>query len=69
MPKQSARDRELDELHEQAARRRRRMIAESAQRLQAVLTNDAGFARLRAITDEEWEAAVQAGVSVEDNAA
>jgi len=61
MPRQSARDRELAELTEQQARAWKRWLAQSRQRISASLSNEAGFARLRAISDEEWEAAVQAG--------
>jgi hypothetical protein len=53
----TARDRELDELHEQLARERRRMSGQALQDIGAALSNDAGFTRLRAITDEEWSAA------------
>lgn len=67
MPR-SARDRELDRIHEELERERRRFSAQVRQRLDEVLSNQAGFARLRAITDEEWEAAELEGEPVEDAA-
>ena len=45
---------EMDELHEQAARARRRMLRATEKRLTAALTNTAGPERLRAVSDEEW---------------
>jgi hypothetical protein len=53
----TARDRELDELEEESTREWTRFRRQSLQRISAALSNEAGFARLRAITDEEWEAA------------
>ncbi len=64
----SAWERELEKMDEVQERHRARMRAQFRQRLRTVLSNEAGFARLRAITDEEWEAAVQAGEPVEDAA-
>lgn len=57
----SAREQELAKLHEQQERERARELVAVRKRLAPVFVNEAGQARLRAITDEEWEAAVQAG--------
>lgn len=55
------RQRELDALHEQHERERARALALARRRLALALANDAGFERLRAITDEEWAEAVEEG--------
>jgi hypothetical protein len=67
--KRTARQRELDELDKEEAREIAREDRASLQRLSLALRNAAGIERIRAISDEEWEAAVQAGEPVEEDAA
>ena len=61
MPRQTARQREIDRIAEQEAREIAREDRASLQRLSAALRNTAGWERIRAISDEEWQAAVLAG--------
>ena len=42
-------------------RRRRRFLRETTKRLGAALRNEAGYDRLRAVSDEEWRAEVEEG--------
>lgn len=49
---------ELNTLNDQAAQERLRRQRAFRRRLDDVLSNTSGFARLRGITDEEWEEAV-----------
>jgi hypothetical protein len=48
---------ELEELNRKDARRRKRSLARARKELAAAWSNEKGFARLRAISDEEWAAA------------
>jgi len=56
--------RELVRLAEVQRRDRARQLQAMQERLAVALSNEVGFNRLRAITDEEWEAAVLAGEPV-----
>lgn len=52
------RDRELEDLDEQDERERVRLLSQTRQDIAAVIANPEGLARLKSITDEEWEEAV-----------
>jgi len=69
MPRQTARQRELAELDEEEAREIAREDRAARQRLSAALRNAAGIERLRAISDEEWEAALLEDGEPVENAA
>jgi hypothetical protein len=55
---------DLDALHEELDRQRQRFERQVRRRLAQALANDAGYARLRAITDEEWQEAQEEGEEV-----
>ena len=46
-----------EEQDEKDARQRRKLLAKTTAEVIDLLTNEDGFERLRAITDEEWSAA------------
>jgi len=49
--------------------RRKRSLKLTKERLKRVLSNEDGIRRLRAISDEEWQAAVDADAGEEEDAA
>jgi hypothetical protein len=49
--------------------RRKRSLKLTKERLKRVLSNGDGIRRLRAISDEEWQAAVDADAGEEEDAA
>jgi len=49
----------LEELDERDARRRKRSLRRTRDAVKKMLDNSDGFARLKAITDEEWAEAVR----------
>ena len=61
MPRRTKREKELDALHERLDRQRRAMARKTARETAALLTNPDGLARLRAISDEEWQEAEAKG--------
>ena len=58
----------LEELDERDDRRRKRSLRRTQGAVKATLDNSDGFARLRAITDEEWAEAVRQDDEVSDAA-
>jgi hypothetical protein len=54
----TARERELARLDKEDAKARAKSLRQTLAEVLAAINNAAGLERLRAITDEEWEAAV-----------
>lgn len=48
----------LEELNKLDDKQRKKMMRQTVKEVTAILTNEQGFRRLLAITDEEWEEAV-----------
>ncbi len=54
----TARERELARLNKEDAKQRAKSVNQTRTEVLAVINNPAGLERLKAITDEEWAAAV-----------
>jgi len=59
----------LEELNKLDGKRRKKMMRQTVKDIMAMLANARGFERLLAITDEEWQEAIDEDEGVEGGAA